>query len=117
MNKVKKGNYYRLKTKEFYEGEGYSVENLERTERIYVYDKKEKKEKIIFVKRDLWGGDLIAAKKESEEVLWIQVKTNKGDIADGLKKLEKNPLPDSKVQKVVVLWEPRQREPEIIRLG
>lgn len=125
MNKSAKGNYYKRRTKDWYEKQGYVVEGIEKSYKIY--DKKN--DKIIFVKRDLWGGDLVACKKCSkkttifsdyhtninatqDEMIWIQVKSNKVDINKGLKELEKSPLP-SFVKKIVVYWPERAREPEI----
>lgn len=112
-NRVRKGNYYRLKTKKFYEAEGYSVENLEKTQRIVTRDKDTDEMKTIFIKRDLWGGDLVAANRQ--EMIWIQVKANKGDITKGLKELQASPLPDC-IKKIVVWWPERAREPEIYEL-
>ena len=59
MNKSQKGNYYKLKTKKWYEKQDYAVESIEKSYRIYDRDN----DKIIFVKKDLWGGDLVACKK------------------------------------------------------
>ena len=106
MNKVQKGNYYKRKTKDWFIKQGYEVKNIETSYRIF--DKET--DKIIFVKKDLWGGDLCAC--NGKEMIWIQNKTNKVDINKGLKELEKTPLPPF-VKKVVVLWEPKAHEPNI----
>lgn len=111
-NKVKKGNYYRLRTKKYLQGHGFVVENLEKTQRIYQEDKTTGEKKVIFVKRDLWGADLIA--KDDEDLIFIQVKTNRGDISTGIKELMATPWPGSKnILLWVVYWERGSREPEI----
>ena len=84
MNKVKKGNYYRLKTKKWFEKEGYVVEVAEKNQRIWT------KKGVIFIKKDLWGADLIA--KNKFEMIFIQCKTNKVDINKGIMELKKNTL-------------------------
>jgi hypothetical protein len=68
MNKVSKGNYYRKRTKDFYEKDGWRVDICEKNQRIFT------PKGIVFVKKDLWGADLIAAK--GEEMMFIQCKTN-----------------------------------------
>lgn len=105
MNKIAKGNYYRLKTKKWFEKDGYLVENLEKNQRLYI------KGKVIFIKKDLWGSDLIA--KNDKEIIFIQCKTNRVHINKGIMELNKTVWPDT-VKKYVVIWTPRAKEPEII---
>ena len=105
MNKIKKGNYYRLKTKKFYEEEGWRVEIIEKNQRIFT------PKGVIFIKRDVWGADMVAVKNDEE--LWIQSKTNPVDINKGLMEFKKYPMP-ARVKQVVVIWQPRAKEPEII---
>ena len=105
MRKISKGNYYRLKTKKWFEKDGYLVENLEKNQRLFV------KGRVIFLKKDLWGADLIA--KNNKEMIFIQCKTNKVDISKGIKELNKTIWP-SFVKKYVVIWKERAREPDII---
>ena len=117
MNKSAKGNYYELKTKKWYESQGYAVESIKKTYRIM--DKK--RDKIVFIKRDLWGGDLVACKRGRElniatikgEMIWIQVKSNKNHIAQGLKELEKSPLPGF-VRKIVVYCRDGNLNPSVL---
>jgi len=106
MNKIKKGNYYRLKTKKWLEADGFKVETLEKTMRIFTNDKK-----VIFIKRDLWGADLIAS--NGSELIVIQNKTSRGDASKGIRELKSAPWPDN-VKKWVVIWSFKSREPEII---
>ena len=104
MNKVSKGNYYRKRTKDFYEKDGWRVDICEKNQRIFT------PKGIVFVKKDLWGADLIAAK--GEEMMFIQCKTNRSHINLGLKEFRKYPVPSS-VKQIVVIWEPRAKEPEV----
>ena len=48
--------------------------------------------------------------KEKDEIIFVQVKTNKQDILDGVYEFEKYPFPEC-VKKWVVLFEPRIKEP------
>jgi hypothetical protein len=105
MNRVRKGNYYRLKTKKWFEAEGYLVENLERNQKLFI------KGKVIFIKKDVWGSDLMA--KNDKEIIFIQCKTNKTDINKGIKELNATVWPKN-IRKMVVIWEKRAKEPEII---
>jgi hypothetical protein len=107
MNKVRKGNYYRKKTIDYLRLDGYDVEILEKNQRIY------KGGKVYFIKKDLWGADLIA--KNEEELIFIQCKTNRAHISAGIKELHKTKWPEF-VKLWVVLWEPYDKEPEIIEV-
>lgn len=105
MGTTQKGNYYRLRTKKWLEQNEYLVENLEKSYRVY--DKK--KDRVIFIKRDIWGADLIARNKDF--ILFVQVKSNKGDIAKGVAELSKGPWP-ANVMRIVVHW-PQGRRLEV----
>lgn len=105
MNRVSKGNYYKTKTARWYRQQGYDVASIEIVRRIVTKDNK-----VVFSKKDLWGGDLCASNKT--EMIWIQVKSNKAHISAGIKELIKAPLPPC-IRKVVVYWPLRAREPEI----
>ena len=107
MSKIQKGNYYRLKTKKWLEKDGYLVENLEKNQRIFT------KGQVIFIKRDLWGGDLVA--KNDKEIIWIQCKTNKVDISKGIKELSQTIWPPF-VKRWVVIWPYKAREPEVVEV-
>ena len=88
---------------------------VEKTQRIVTKDDKGK-QFVLFQKKDLWGADLVA--RNREELIWVQVKSNKGDIGRGIKQLsEDENWPDSDVVKRwVICWEPRVREPEIVEV-
>jgi len=104
LNKIKKGNYYRLKTKKWLEKDGYQVAILECRQRIFT------PKGIIFIGRDVWASDLMAANKE--DLIFIQVKSNKVDIVKGMAEFKKYLFP-SFVKKWVVYWESRAKEPII----
>ena len=107
VNKVKKGNYYRLRTRKFLEKEGYKVYVLENRQRIFT------PKGIIFVARDIAGADLMGM--NGKEIIFIQVKSNKVDSTKGIKELSAHPYPKN-IKKWVVYWQPRSREPEITEL-
>ena len=107
MNPRQKGNYYRNKTKAFLEKDGWKVQNLEIPKRVFV------KGQVFYTRQDLWGADLICVK--NEELLIVQNKSNPVDISKGIKELKKAPWPDF-VEKWVVIWPLRAREPQIIKI-
>ena len=90
------------------EADGFKVENLEKSQRIFTDDKK-----VIFIKRDLWGADLICS--NGKELIVIQNKTDKGDVSKGIRELKTAPWPDF-VKKWVVIWPFKGREPEIVEV-
>lgn len=109
----RKGRYYLLKTRDYLKGLGYQVEIVEKTQRIVTRDDKGK-QFVLFSKKDLWGGDLVARNKE--ELIWVQVKSNKGDIGRGIKQLSEDDEWPESVKRWVMYWEPRAKEPEIIEV-
>lgn len=107
VNKSAKGNYYKNKVKKFYEAEGYFVVNAEMARKMFI------KGKIILIKSDLLGADLIVM--NTSEIIFVQVKSNAGDVNKGLSKFEEYPFPDC-VRRVVAYWAPRAKEPELHEL-
>ena len=104
MSTIRKGNYYRNRTRQWLEQEGWTVAVAETNYGVYTGDR------VVYVKRDLWGGDLIA--KNEEEIVWVQVKANDGDVAAGAKQLlAAGPWPG--VSLWVVYWPPRR----LIKVG
>ena len=117
MNKSSKGNYYRLRTKKWLEEKGYLVENAEKSQRIVTKDRTTGELKVLFIKKDIWGADLIA--RNAESLVFVQVKANKGDISKGMKELSRGPWPPS-VGRWVAYWPPRRRMaegPEIVEVA
>ena len=104
-----KGNYYKYKSKKWLEEKGYKVEYLEKLQRIY--DKKNNK--VIFVKVDLFASDILAISKD--EIIFVQVKLNKKNIAEAIKEFNKYPFPNFATRWVLV-WTPRVGEPEIVNV-
>lgn len=102
-----KGNYYRFKTKRWFQEQGYFAEYMEQNQRLYI------KGRVIFVKRDIAGADGFAM-NEKEIIFW-QAKLNKENIAKAIKDFNKYPYPDC-VQRWVVVWTPRAREPQIVEV-
>lgn len=102
-----KGNYYKVKTKRYLEKQGYHVEYLEKMQRIVT-----KGGKTVFIKRDLFGADLLAV--NSEQVVFVNV-TTKSHVSEHVKRFKAVPFPRF-VDVWVLLWEARQKEPEIVEV-
>ena len=107
---MNKGNYYKIKTKNWFESKGYFVDLLERVQRIY--DKKNNK--VIFIKKDIAGADGFAM-NENEIIFWNS-KFGKSSQSRGIKEFKKYPFPKF-VKLWLVCWEKRQREPEIVEVN
>jgi len=104
---TKRGNYYRLKTKKWLQAKGYHVETVEHVQRIY----DGKNNKVIFVKRDVLAADLIAV--SADAFILVNSKLGRKNIASGIKDFHKYPCPPF-VDRWLVVWEPRVREPEVV---
>jgi len=102
-----KGNYYKIKTKKWFEADGYTVEYLEKLQHVYA------KGKVIYIKRDILGADGLAV-NDNEFILWNSI-SNRGDIAKHIKTFKQYPCPDF-IKRYVILWTPRCREPELIEV-
>ncbi|MCX7641220.1 MAG: hypothetical protein N2Z20_01120 [Elusimicrobiales bacterium] len=106
---MNKGNYYKKKTKEFLEKQGFVCEYLEKLQRIY------DKGKIIFVKRDIFASDILAVNKE--KIIFVQVKSGSKNTGINYKKaideFLKYPFPEF-VDRWIIIWKERQKEPQII---
>lgn len=111
---VSKGNYYKRKTREWYQKQGYKVVLTEFAYSLHFADK------VIWKKFDLLGSDGIAW-NDKEFILWNSKATTE-DVKDGVAKMksagkieyEKHKLPDFLVKQVVV-WLPR-KEPIIFNV-
>ena len=102
---VQKGSYYKARTKKWLEGKGYQVGFLERMFMLYI------KGKMIPIKRDQFGSDLLAISKD--ELIFVQVKLNKKNIAGAYKEFDSFIFPPF-AKKWIVVWTPRVKEPEVI---
>lgn len=113
MSASAKGNYYKLRTKKWLEAKGYAVAFMER---LMWLPPKQPGDRMIPVKRDQFGSDLLAM--NAEEVIFVQVKfgatrPGAGNIAAARKEFLKYRFPPF-TQRWIVLWEPRAREPDIV---
>lgn len=108
MSTVSKGNYYVRRTIDWLESLGYVATRVEKQYRVI--DKKRKgpdgNPLVIFVKRDLWGFDVVAF--NDEHMVWVQVKANAAHVPDGLRSVAWTVWPPG-VKRWVVWWPPRRR--------
>lgn len=107
VNKTRKGNYYTLKAKKYLEADGYLVVKSEYRYRVFTPGG------IFYKTADIFSADLIAV--NDKEMIFIQVKSNKGDVLKGIKDMLKIPWPKDCecLKRWVLLWEPRAKGPEI----
>jgi len=106
---VNKGQYYKIKTKEYLVKKGYQVEYLEKLQRIYIPEKKQ----VLFTKKDIFGADLVAMNEN--EIIFVNSKTGKSNISTGIKEFMKFRYPKF-VKRWLVVWTPKIREPEIVEV-
>jgi len=102
-----KGSYYKYKTKKWFTNDGYVCEYLEKNQRIYI------KGRVIFIKRDLFGADGLAM--NDKQIIFWQCKLNEKNISSAIKEFKKFPFPIF-VDRWIVVWKPRVRQPEIIEI-
>jgi len=102
-----KGNYYKLRTKKWFLDKGYYCDYLEKYQRIF------SKGRVIFIKKDLAGADGFAMNGDS--IIFWQCKLNRSHIAEGIKGFKQFPYPNT-VDKWIIVWKPRAKEPEIIEV-
>lgn len=114
MSATKKGNYYKKKTKLYYELLGYTVQLTEFTCGMVI------KGRAIYRKIDIFGADGIAMNGK-EIIFWNSKATEIGSKglswhkSTGKTEFEKYPFPAS-VKRQLVLWEPRKK-PVIVELA
>lgn len=106
-NASKRGNYYKIKAANWFKSKGYTVEYLERLQRIYT------KGKVIFIKKDILGSDGIAI-NDSECILWNSI-LGKANIAVHVKAFKEYPQGGT-IKRWLICWTPRISEPEIISI-
>ena len=104
VSKTKKGNYYRLKAKKWLEADGYLVVNAEYRYRVFT------PKGTFYITKDIFAADLICV--NDKEMIFVQVKSNKGDVLKGIKDMLEIPWPDCEcLKRWVLLWEPRAKQP------
>lgn len=103
---VKKGNYYRRKTKQLFNELGYETEYLETYQTVF------KPGQVIHSKRDLFGADGISINK-NEVIFWNSVVGRKS-ISSHKKRFKQHNFPDSPAIKCcLVIWQP-YKKPELM---
>ena len=106
-----KGSYRKLKTRDWLKDKGYHVELMEHQQRITVEDKKPGLYKVVWIRKDILGADLIAV-NDTETILAGSVLGSK-NVARNLKKFKE--YPSGGLQRWLVIWEAR-KEPEIVEV-
>lgn len=108
-----RGNYYKKKTQEYFEKLGYETQITE-----FMCGRQIAPNKIIYVKKDVFSSDGISMNGK-EIIFWNSKHTLTGDTAmekwRGKKGFETHNFPPF-VQRQVVIWQPRQKIPTIIRI-
>jgi len=106
-----KGDYYRRKTKLMFEKRGFYVETTEKLQRCFINGK------VLFLKKDICGSDLMAM--DGKSLLFIQVKASTKGLASKMKEAEKEfakyPYPNF-VSKVIVGWDLSEHRPQPIEI-
>ena len=109
---ARRGAYYKARTKRWLIAQGWEVADMEVLKSVYPPGREP-----FFVKRDQWGADLIACRAASDELALIQTKGGEaargGTFPAARRKFAKFTFP-SFVQRWVVAWAPRAREPRIV---
>lgn len=106
MSNVSKGAYQERKTIEWLEGLGYSVLPA-KDRRVKMLKRDDGVLTARVVTRDMWGCDVVAMNQE--EMVWVQVKSNPGQVSGAIKELLSHPWPKSEQIQVWVVWWPHRR--------
>ena len=110
-----RGNYYKRRTKLYYEAKGYVVQFTEFTCALVI------KGRPIYRKIDIFGSDGIAM--NSKEIIFWNSKATDPSVKDGVSKMKsaakiefaKYPFPNCVILEAVV-WEPR-KAPQVFRFN
>ena len=107
-----RGNYYKNKTKKYYEDLGYTTQITEFMCGRMIPGR------MIYVKKDVFGSDGISMNGK-ELIFWNSKHYTSEDsrrvqLNKAKKEFEQFPFP-SNVKRVVAMWKPRARQPEIIQ--
>jgi hypothetical protein len=118
--KTQLGNFYKSKTREWFRKNGYACEYTEVLQGIYIPSKTPgEKGRILYRKKDLFGSDGIAMNGK-EIIFWNSKGTSMNEpkssnLYKGAREMQKYPFPDF-VRRVLVVWKPRSKEPDIIKV-
>jgi len=115
VSTTKKGNYYKRKTKEWYEKQGFTVQLTEFTCSLAI------KGRTIYRKIDIFGSDGIAM--NGKEIIFWNSKATDPTREQGVAKMkseaklefQKYPFPPSVILEAVV-WEPKKK-PQVFRFN
>lgn len=108
MNAAATGAYYKRRTKMWLERHGYVVAYMERVQWI----PGKPGARMIPVKRDQFGADLLAMNREAMALVQVKFQRKEASTAAARRTFDQFPIPPF-VQTWIVVWGPRQREPEI----
>ncbi len=102
------GAYYKRRTKKWFEDRGYAVAYMERIQWI----PGKGRARMIPIKRDQFGADLLVMNLDTMALVQVKFQRTGGGTAAARRAFDKFPIPRF-VQTWIVVWAPRQREPEI----
>jgi hypothetical protein len=104
-----KGSYYKLRTKRWLEAHGFAVAFMER---IHWIPARTPGGRMIPIKRDQFGADLLAMSRDALILVQVKGGTARGHRAAGRREFDKFPIPPF-VRTWIVSWQPHARAPEI----
>lgn len=108
MTAAAAGAYYKRRTKKWLEDRGFAVAYMERVQLIPGKDGRP----TIPVKRDQFGADLLAMKRDTMALVQVKFQRTESSTAAARRTFDQFPIPPF-VQTWIVVWAPRQRAPEI----
>lgn len=116
VSTTSRGNYYKKKTKEWFEKKGYTTQITE-----FMCGRLIAPGKVIYVKKDVFGSDGISMNGQ-EIIFWNSKHCTKDDknnidtqIRSGKKDFQQYPFPTS-VRRQLVMWEPKVKQPRVIEV-
>jgi hypothetical protein len=112
MSNTSRGNYFKSKTKKYFQAKGYTCEYIE-TYATYWNPATRSRG---FIKRDNFASDGIAMNNQ-EIIFWNSV-LNRKNISEHVKRYLEFTWPASPaIRRMVIVWEPRKKEPELIEVN
>lgn len=100
MNYAKRHKYYVSKTVDHFTNLNLLAEIIETNYTIWAGNR------LVHVKRDIWGADIIARGTHAG-ILFAQVKTSLEQIRNGVKQLSQDDSWPAHVRRFVIYWPPR----------
>lgn len=112
MSTAAKGNYYKKKTKDYFIARGYQCEYIEQ----YISYFNPVTRQRGYIKRDNFASDGLAVNGK-ELIFWNSV-LNRKNISEHIKRYLGFTWPESSIiRRMVIVWEPRKAEPELIEVN